>query len=210
MSTKLVSTLGLAGLWLCASAALAAGEPAPGTMHSVQLPGMGDAPGGVNVPLSSRAVADTPVKIMNFSREPMRYQISRTSGKTWTDFYTLPSGKLHQFNADPRGAPSIIRTLNGSGSPGYVFIRYPVPGGFESFKLLGGNAYGYVINANGYGEIVEPNLAGQPTPRVPRGAQELQLFQLYANHCYFDKQPDQPTPPPGPIMPRESRVPFSQ
>ncbi|HEX3656140.1 MAG TPA: hypothetical protein VHV55_10050 [Pirellulales bacterium] len=212
MSTKLVSTLGIAGLWLCTSAAVRAGEPAPGTMHFVQVPGVGGAQEGadINVPLSSRAVADSPVKIMNFSRETMRYQISRTSGKTWTDFYSLPSGKLHQFNADPRSESSIVRTLNGSSTPGYVFIRYPVPGGFESFKLLGNNAYGYVINANGYGEIVEPNLAGQPVPRVARGAQELQLFQLYANHCYFDRQPDQPTPPPGPFMPRQSNLPRSQ
>jgi hypothetical protein len=187
---------------------LAAGEPGPGTMHLVQVPAMGETlPDANNL---SRDTSNTPVRIMNFSREPLRYQISRTSGKTWTEFYTLPSGKLHQFSADPRGEPSIVRTMNGSSTPGYLFIRFPVPGGFESFKLLGNNAYGYVINTNGYGEVVEPNLAGQPTPRVPRGAQQMQLFQLYANHCYFDQQPDQPTPPPGPIMPRESRLPRSQ
>jgi hypothetical protein len=216
MSTKLVSSLGMAGLWLCTGAALAAGEPAPGTMHFIQnmqndrAQPLTTVPGDAGHPAQQRDTYDFPVRIMNFSRETMRYQISRTSGKTWTDFYALPSGMLHQFNADPRSQPSIVRTLNGSSTPGYVFIRYPVPGGFESFKLLGNNAYGYVINANGYGEIVEPNLAGQPMPRVARGAQELQLFQLYANHCYFDRQPDQPTPPPGPFMPRQSNLPRSQ
>ncbi|HEX4150537.1 MAG TPA: hypothetical protein VHY20_16180 [Pirellulales bacterium] len=210
MSTKLVSALGIAGLLLAASLADANEAQSRASIQVAQLPAMGGFQGDVNNPSAPRDVSDMPVRIMNYSGQPFRYQVSRTSAKTWSEYYTLPSGQLHQFNADRRDRGSIIRTLNGSGSPGYLFIRFPVPGGFESFKLLGNNAYGFVINNNGYGEIVEPNLAGQPVARVARGAQELQLFQLYSNHCYFDKQPDQPTPAPGPIMPREPRFPRGQ
>lgn len=210
MLTKLVSAVGLAGALFVSSAAFAAEADSRGPLRVAQNPSAGENQMGVNNPLPRGDISDLPLRIMNYSREPFRYQISRTSGKTWTEYYSLPSGMVHQFDADPRGGASIIRTMNGSASPGYLFIRFPVPGGFESFKLLGGNGYGYVINSNGYGEIVEPNLTGQPVPRVPHGAQELQLFQLYANHCYFDKAPGEKTPAPGPIMPREPRLPRGQ
>lgn len=216
MSTKILSAVGMAGLLFAASMAVAAEAAVVAEakdrsqIRVAQIPGMGNLPADINNPLAPHDISDSPVRIMNYSSQPLRYQISRTSGKTWTHYYTLASGMMNQFNPDTRDQGSIIRTLNGSGSPGYVFIRYAVPGGFQSFKLLGNNAYGFVINSNGYGEIVEPNLAGRPIPRVPRGAQALQLFQLYANHCYFDRQPDEPTPSPGPIMPREPKLPRSQ
>ena len=88
---------------------------------------------------------------------------------------------MHTFTADRLNQRSIIRTLNVFSNPGYLFIRFPVPDGFEVFKILTGNNYVYMVNANGYGELFEglemsPDLEPRQEPR-------LSTLRARANHC---------------------------
>jgi hypothetical protein len=57
---------------------------------------------------------------------------------------------------------------------------------------VGDTSYGYVVNKNGFGELVEARDVLPPNPRfVPLtepGDEQERLFTLQANHC-FDRIP---------------------
>jgi hypothetical protein len=139
-------------------------------------------------PVNPSAQPAAQVKIVNWSKQTFNYQVSRTSGPTWTSSYSLPDSMMHTFTADPLNQRSIIRTLNVFSNPGYLFIRFSVPNGFEVFKILTGNSYVYMVNANGYGELFE-GTGSMPGPRTPAGAQAQALFELGANHAYYANEP---------------------
>jgi hypothetical protein len=127
------------------------------------------------------------VSIMNYSARPLNYWLSRTSGRTWTQPYTLPSKTIHRFMADDIKEPSVFRTLNVFGKPGYIFVRFRAAGGWSVYKILTNSSYAYVENDNGNGELVDPATA-QPLARVKAGDERKMLQLLDANHCFYDLQ----------------------
>jgi hypothetical protein len=131
------------------------------------------------------------VKIMNYTDRPLNYQLARSSGPAWTKTYTLPPRQSHSFSADDILRPSTIRTLNAFGKPGYAFIRFPVADGYEMFKILTNNSYAYVVNENGYGDLVEPTGA-KPTARIQPGKERAMLESLEAHHAFVQTTPGAP------------------
>ena len=125
------------------------------------------------------------VSIMNYTAKPFHYELSRTSGRTWTHEYTLPSKTIHRYTADDIHDPSVFRTLNLFGKAGYIFMRFRVAGGWEIYKILTNASYAYVENENGYGELVDPSTA-QPLARVKAGNERKMLQLLDANHCFVE------------------------
>jgi len=138
-----------------------------------------------------REVQARTVSIMNYTAKPFRYELSRVSGRTWTHEYTLPSKTIHRFTADNIKDPSVFRTLNLFGKPGYIFMRFRVVGGWEVYKILTNSSYAYVENENDYGELVDPSTA-QPLARVKAGNEKKMLQLLDANHCFVEFEADEP------------------
>jgi hypothetical protein len=131
------------------------------------------------------------VSIMNYTADPFEYELSRTSGKTWTSPYSLPTRTIHRFRATDIKEPSVFRTLNLFGKSGYIFIRFRTAGGWQIYKILTNSSYAYVENSNGYGELVDPSTA-QPLARVPAGNERKMLQLLQSNHCFVEFEADEP------------------
>lgn len=96
---------------------------------------------------------DTPerpvVRIWNLTNEPFRYQFRQYEGATWSQVYTLPPERYHQFNIRRPVRRSVVgNRLKG---PGGV-IQYQAYGGLLKFR---GSAW---VDSNAsIGAAYEPN-----------------------------------------------------
>ncbi|MBX9787571.1 MAG: hypothetical protein K2Y37_01520 [Pirellulales bacterium] len=149
---------------------------------------------------------DTPerpvVRIWNLTNKPFRYQFHQYEGPTWSQAYTLPPERYHQFNIRRPVRRSVIgNRLKG---PGGV-IQYQAYGGLLKFRgsawvdsnAAGGAEYEpnffYIEDADGNGQIVqgtrERALQDQArllrAPRKSPAEIDAVRRQLQANHCWL-------------------------
>lgn len=70
--------------------------------------------------------------IWNLTDRPLRYQLRRSSGLSWTRFYELPPGQRTEYHA---GAMSYLLGLGPNTQPRYVIVRFEALGGFIQQRL---------------------------------------------------------------------------
>ena len=162
-------------------------------------------PGEADAPAAITPRDDTPerpvVRIWNLTDKPFRYQFRQYEGSTWSQYYTLPPERYHQFNIRrPVRKSAIGNRLKG---PGGV-IQYQAYGGLLKFRgsawvdanAAGGAEYEpnffYIEDSDGNGHIVqgkrEKALDEQrrlmKDPRKTPDELEAIRLQLRANHCW--------------------------
>lgn len=131
------------------------------------------------------AAKDVRVRLENRSARPLTYQIGRPRGQVWSRSYTLAAGQAHEFKVAVTGANAWVLPTS-HGAPG-LMVRFPQSGGWMMHKLTPSlasenKAYAYVVNANGFGELVEAR--GEVIPLTSPGGEKERIAQLQANHCF--------------------------
>ena len=142
------------------------------------------------------------VRIWNLTDKPFRYQFHQYEGATWTQVYTLPPDRYHQFNIRRPVRKSVIgNRLKGPGG----LIQYQAYGGMLKFRgsawvdsnAAGGSEYEpnffYIEDSDGNGHIVqgkrekalEEQRRKMAEPhKTPQQIEAIRL-QLRANHCWL-------------------------
>jgi len=163
-------------------------------------------PGEADAPAAVTPHDDSPerpvVRIWNLTDKPFRYQFHQYEGATWTQFYTLPPDRYHQFNIRRPVRKSVIgNRLKGPGG----LIQYQAYGGMLKFRgsawvdsnAAGGSEYEpnffYIEDADGNGHIVqgkreraleEQRRRMKEPHKTPQDIEAIRL-QLRANHCWL-------------------------
>ncbi len=152
-----------------------------------QRPSQNDSPAG-NLTEGAPRAADLPgtsqmIRIENASDWPYNFQLGRTTGPLWTETITLAPHTWRIFPATPGETNPTVPNPAPITQPGRVSIRFPMAGGYISYRLLSGKTYTYGVNKNGFGDLNE-NIPNSPPPLTRQGTEDQRIALLRSNHCF--------------------------